>query len=154
VARVELPPLRDRAGDVALLARHFWTDLGGAPPAPPPEVLARFETYAWPGNVRELRNEIARQIALGDLADAGPFEPGSGAGEAPPAEASAAGAHWADAILALDIPLPRARQLVVDEFQRRYVARVLDRHGGNVSRAAASSGIARRYFQIIRARQR
>jgi two-component system response regulator HydG len=41
----------------------------------------------------------------------------------------------------------------VNEFERRYLERVLERHGGSVARAAAASGIARRYFQIIRARQ-
>jgi DNA-binding NtrC family response regulator len=41
---------------------------------------------------------------------------------------------------------------MVDEFERRYVERVLAKHGGNVTHAAASSGIARRYFNTIRAR--
>jgi two-component system, NtrC family, response regulator HydG len=41
---------------------------------------------------------------------------------------------------------------VVDAFEREYVARVLARHGGHIGRAAAASGIARRYFQLIRAR--
>jgi DNA-binding NtrC family response regulator len=47
-----------------------------------------------------------------------------------------------------------ARDRLVDEFERRYVERILAKHGGNVARAAAASGIARRYFQIIRARSR
>ncbi len=51
-------------------------------------------------------------------------------------------------------PLPRARERVVDEFERRYLEKVLAKHGGNVAKAAESAGIARRYFQIIRARQR
>ena len=44
------------------------------------------------------------------------------------------------------------RELLVGEFEARYVSRVLDAHGGNVARAAAASGVARRYFQILRAR--
>jgi hypothetical protein len=63
-----------------------------------------------------------------------------------------AGPDFLDSVLALDLPLPRARERVCDEFQRRYVERVLARHGGNVTRAAAASGIAHRYFQILRAR--
>jgi DNA-binding NtrC family response regulator len=43
---------------------------------------------------------------------------------------------------------------VLEEFERRYVERVLARHGGAVGKAAAASGIARRYFQKIRARRR
>ena len=64
-------------------------------------------------------------------------------------------AHAADIlseVLSQDLPLPRAREAVVREFERRYVERVLARHGGNVVRAAEASGIARRYFQILRAR--
>jgi hypothetical protein len=41
---------------------------------------------------------------------------------------------------------------MVREFEQRYVARVLAQHGGNVTRAAEASGIARRYFNIIRSR--
>jgi ActR/RegA family two-component response regulator len=43
---------------------------------------------------------------------------------------------------------------VVSEFERFFVERVLAKHDGNVSRAAAASGIARRYFQILRTRSR
>ena len=69
VARIELPPLRRRRGDVAALARHFWDAAGGDPArAHRRAALARWEDYAWPGNVRELRNAVARRLALGDLA--------------------------------------------------------------------------------------
>jgi two-component system, NtrC family, response regulator HydG len=146
VARIELPPLRQRRGDVPLLARHFWRELGGEEGALPSQLLARLEDYAWPGNIRELQHALARYLALGelDLRDR-------------PAESSRLSRGDGDAIdraLALDLPLARARQLVVDEFERRYVQRVLDRYGGNVVRAASASGIARRYFQILRARHR
>ena len=56
-------------------------------------------------------------------------------------------------VLSRDLPLPRARAEVVEEFERRYVQRVLDLHGGNVSRAAAASGIALRYFQLLKAKR-
>lgn len=52
------------------------------------------------------------------------------------------------------LPFPEARNAVLEEFKRRYVSHVLSRHGGNVGAAAAASGIARRYFQLIRARSR
>jgi two-component system, NtrC family, response regulator HydG len=48
------------------------------------------------------------------------------------------------------LPLPIARLRVVKEFEQRYIARVLAEHDGNVARAAKASGIARRYFQILR----
>jgi DNA-binding NtrC family response regulator len=53
---------------------------------------------------------------------------------------------------ALELPLGEARQRVVEEFERRYVKRLLARHGGNVTRAAQSAGVARRYLQILKAR--
>src|SRR5262249_8385951 len=68
VARVELPPLRERHGDVALLTRHFVNELGG-PPELAGRITTRFADYPWPGNARELRNLVARYVALGTDAD-------------------------------------------------------------------------------------
>jgi two-component system response regulator HydG len=152
VARIELPPLRARQGDISVLAHRFWKELGGAG-ALPYDLLRRCEEYAWPGNVRELYNEIARRIALGDVntetdaSSSGAFAP------APPG-AQAQAPDFMERVLAEDLPLPRARQRVVDEFQRRYVERVVAKHGGSIVRAAEASGIAHRYFQILRARQK
>jgi Nif-specific regulatory protein len=74
VLTIELPPLRKRPGDVALLASHFLSRIAAerGRPAPPVEddVLAAFERYAWPGNVRELQNALQR---LSMLAGAGPI---------------------------------------------------------------------------------
>jgi two-component system response regulator HydG len=150
VTRIELPPLRKRRGDIAVLARHFWRSLGGDDRPMPAEVLRRFEAYDWPGNVRELHNAVARQLALGELAEHADEER-----EAQGAETSAPTAPSRDVLeelLAQDLPLPRAREQLVEEFERRYIERVLARYQGNVGRAAAASGIARRYFQLIRAR--
>lgn len=144
VSRVELPPLREREGDVELLARAFWKTMSAQRGPFPGGLLDRYEHYKWPGNVRELKNVVARRVALGAFADA----PGT-AGAIPP---SAGGGDVVDRILAMDLPLVEARARIVTELEARYVARVLDQHGGNVSRAAAASGIARRYFQVLRAR--
>ncbi|HEV3192199.1 MAG TPA: sigma 54-interacting transcriptional regulator, partial [Polyangiaceae bacterium] len=67
VARLELPPLRKRRDDIPLLARHFWSTLGGPPGGPPIALLDAWMDMSWPGNVRELRNAVARRIALGEL---------------------------------------------------------------------------------------
>jgi transcriptional regulator with GAF, ATPase, and Fis domain len=143
VARVDLPPLRERRGDIAVLARHFWRELGGAPSEQLPyPVLQRFERHHWPGNVRELRNAVARQLALGDIDAAATADP------------PASDHDPMAAILDRDLPFSRARQLVQAEFERRYLSRVLARHGGSVQLAAQASGIARRYFNLILARQR
>ncbi len=133
--RIELPPLRRRKGDVALLARHFWRTLGGED-AIPSDLVARLETYAWPGNVRELADVVARRFARGA---AEPLEDDSTA-------------DAMERILEKDLPFSRARDEALAEFEKRYVARVLARHGGHVGRAAAAAGIARRYFQVLRGR--
>jgi transcriptional regulator with GAF, ATPase, and Fis domain len=155
VARVELPPLRKRRGDVTLLAREFARHLGGGEAGLPSELLRRWEDYSWPGNVRELRNAVARQLALGELSALarGQAIPGQvGAGEVATGATTASGPF--DDVLALGLPLIQARQIVVDAFERAYIERVLAAHGGVVSQAAAASGIARRHFQRLRARGR
>jgi len=150
-ARIELPPLRRRAGDVELLARRFWSDAGGTGELSP-QVLARFADYPWPGNVRELHHAIARVHALGTSAalemSTAPRVPG-GRGATSPAEGD-----LVQEVLDADLPLTRARDLLVRGFERRYLERVLAAHGGSVARAADASGVARRYFQILHARYR
>jgi DNA-binding NtrC family response regulator len=154
VARIELPPLRKRREDIPLLARHFWREMGGPAEGPPPGLLDAWVDHPWPGNVRELRNAVARRIALGDL-DGMP-RPGGGDGDGGPA-ATTGDPGDADrldigAVLAMNLPYPKARRAVLGAFVRRYVARALAASGGNVAAAAAASGIARRYFQILRDR--
>ncbi len=149
VARIELPPLRQREGDVPLLARRFARDQGAGEDALPGDLLVQWRDYGWPGNVRELRNAVARRLALGDLAPAQSKKtPGT---ELPIAGGSALGSYL-DEILASGMPFARARHTLLDEFEQRYIARVLDAHGGNVTKAAAASGIARRHFHRLLAR--
>jgi pSer/pThr/pTyr-binding forkhead associated (FHA) protein len=57
-------------------------------------------------------------------------------------------------VLAEHLSFPAARQRVVAEFERRYVEDLLARHNGNVTHAARASGVAHRYFQLVRARSR
>jgi DNA-binding NtrC family response regulator len=157
VARVELPPLRERRGDIAFLVNQFWERLGGTLPVPY-DLIVKWERMPWLGNVRELHNAVARQLALGDLEEemARLRSPAPPAFPSLPARSSALPVDATDVIqrvLELNLPLGRSRELVVDDFERRYVARVLEREGGDVGKAAAASGIARRYFQLLRARR-
>ncbi len=131
--RIELPPLRARRGDVAILARRFWTELEGGTGSPSEADIAILEDAAKTGNVRELRAEVARRVARKNEPEAK--------------------RESIEEVLALDLPFSQARQRALREFQRRYIERVLARHNGNVSRAAEAAGIARRYFQIIKARK-
>jgi len=155
VARIELPPLRERDGDIERLARQFWADHGGDPDRIPAELLREWEDYNWPGNIRELRNAVARRLALGDLATSHtPRSPTASKAqpERTTAQGIATGGDPIAAVLALDLPLGETRQRIVDELERRYVKHVLDANGGNVTRAAASAGVARRYFHRLKAK--
>jgi len=71
---IHLPPLRERAGDIAALAEHFLvlyrTRARRAVPSISPEAMARLRAYPFPGNVRELENEIERAVALADPGEA------------------------------------------------------------------------------------
>jgi two-component system response regulator HydG len=156
-ARMELPPLRRRREDIPLLAGELWTELGGKGLLPD-EFLERFETYDWPGNVRELERAIERFLALGDKVSllvththrhvARPDLPA-------PAEASAGGGDGLlERVLGANLAYSEARQRLLEEFERAYLEKALADNKGNVAAAAASSGIARRHFQRIRARQR
>jgi transcriptional regulator with GAF, ATPase, and Fis domain len=141
VARLELPPLRCRTGDIGVVTEYLWQQLGGGNTPVPYELLRRFESYPWPGNVRELRNAIARRLALGDSEDDEPLR-----ADVPPLDSL-------DAIVARDLPFARAKEHVLHEFQTRYVRHALAKHGGNVARAADAAGIGRRYFHMLRSRQ-
>jgi transcriptional regulator with GAF, ATPase, and Fis domain len=143
VARIELPPLRDRDGDVPLLARQFVTEMGG-PPGLAPEIVARYADYAWPGNVRELRNLVARHVATGEDALLAPSS----------AIRSTGKEEWIDLRADASAPYPVARRRVLETFERRYVELILARHGGNVTQAARASGLALRYFRFVRARSK
>ncbi len=145
VTRVELPPLRKRLEDVELLAAHFWQAAGGAGDVPA-ATLARLRAYDWPGNVRELMNVVTRACAVGEAPAP------SGADRAAPG--ASAPRDFIDRVVAERLPLGRARERVVEEFERRYVEDAFVQNGRNVTRAAAAAGIARRYFRALRARQR
>ena len=140
VARVELPPLRARKGDVTVLARYFAQQYGADPSAIPYDQLLRWEDAPWPGNARELKNAVARYLALGDLSEAPP--PG-----APPVLPPTAAFEGL-----LHLPIAQAREQLTDEFERVYIERVLATYGGDIAKAAAASGIARRQFFRLKAR--
>jgi two-component system response regulator HydG len=161
VSRVELPPLRKRTHDIGELAKHFWRELRGEG-EPPPALLAQLARHPWPGNVRELKNRIARLVAFGaqdevivqaaPSSERAPETQRSAISQPPPPPESPTQTLF-ERVLEKDLPLARARELVVGEFEKAYVERVLAQHGGSVAKAAAASGLARRYFQLLRAKR-
>jgi Nif-specific regulatory protein len=63
---ITLPPLRDRKGDVPLLARHFISKNTGKDLTIEQQVFTKLESYSWPGNVRQLENVLQRALILSD----------------------------------------------------------------------------------------
>jgi two-component system response regulator HydG len=70
VVPLELPPLRDRPGDVAMLARHFvekkCARTNPAVKSISPQAVARLQMYRWPGNVRELENVVEQSLVMAE----------------------------------------------------------------------------------------
>jgi two-component system nitrogen regulation response regulator NtrX len=137
-----VPPLRERRGDIALLARHFLAQISAEYGRRPKEVdgsaLEALEVYAWPGNVRELRNIVERLVIMtpGERIERDHL-PASfgGVPAAPGATASAAAADPA-----ADFPsLADARE----DFEKRYIWRKYQQCGGNMSRTAEALQVER-----------
>jgi DNA-binding NtrC family response regulator/tetratricopeptide (TPR) repeat protein len=128
VVRIEVPPLRDRAGDVPLLASRFWSDAAarmGSRATLSPEAIAALARYEWPGNVRELQNVIAW------MAVHSPRRGRVGAAALP--------AHLAHAT----VPSSGTFETAREEFERRFVRAALARADGQRARAAEALGITR-----------
>jgi DNA-binding NtrC family response regulator len=143
VARIELPTLRKRRGDIPLLVGHFVRELGGDPGHLHARVVEAWEEQPWPGNVRELRNAVARYLAIGEVDS-------PAVGPSPMLDPSG---DWLGTIVHARLPLAEARDKVLRIFERRYVDAMLEAHQGNVGNAANAAGVARRYFQVLKARR-
>ncbi len=124
---LRIPPLRERGGDIALLAEHFVEHFARKynknVERLSREAVQKLNSYAWPGNVRELRHAIERAVVLCD----GPVLEADGLMLFPPA---------AKAELS-------GEELNLEALERRAIERALQRAEGNVSRAAALLGITR-----------
>ncbi len=144
VVEISLPPLRMRREDIPVLARHFYRQLKGSSETAdlPPDFVARLAARAWPGNVRELRNFIERSVSLGFVTQ--------GSGPNPPAPIPT-GATL-EQLVPLHLPLKDARQAWTESFEAVYVKSLLQKTGGNVTRAAEAAGVNRRFLQRMMAR--
>ncbi|HVR37750.1 MAG TPA: sigma-54 dependent transcriptional regulator, partial [Thermoanaerobaculia bacterium] len=131
VIPIDVPPLRTRGNDIALLAEYFLRRYAAETGQPKKRLSSaaqsKLKTYSWPGNVRELRNVIERMAILsaGELIE--PEELQLGTRAEVPAE------------IASNLPLKEAR----DEFEKQYILARLRELGGNVSRTAESLGVER-----------
>ena len=149
VVLIELPPLRERPEDIPPLVAAFARRLGGpdaeAALGDLAAAMPALRRHAWPGNVRELRNlverafysprrpvDLAAALAAGRLGARGADGPGSG-----PADPD------------YSLPFKEGKALLLDGYERRYLADLLRRNGGNVSASAREAGIERAYLQRL-----
>jgi DNA-binding NtrC family response regulator len=161
VFEIDLPPLREREGDVALLVDHFLEKHGsrlvGSQPFVSAEAHAVLSRYRWPGNVRELENVIQRAlvscdrrtIKLSDL-PARLSQPAAGAIAAGAATAVIAAPSSRDASFPppTQRPAPRASgpstsPMTLEASERLQIVRALEASNGNRSLAAQRLGIGR-----------
>ena len=142
-AHVYVPPLRDRAGDVTILADSFLA--ANQPPRKlsdvPEHVWDLFKAYRWPGNVRELKNAVNRVLVTPER----PLDTDS-----IPDLANAAAAAVSMLAATGDVePLRVARRNAADTFEKRYVEHVLGKSEGNVTRAAAIAEVSRQVIHKL-----
>ena len=144
VVQISLPPLREREGDIPLLAEHFirrFSDEQGCEPKVlAPSAMRILTTYHWPGNVRELENVAHRAMVI----------------------AEGSQITHRDLILSDDrfkaihprdgyhgLPYDQAKERAIETFQRDYITRALAESGGNITHAAEKSGITRAALRRI-----
>ncbi|MFA5812624.1 MAG: sigma-54 dependent transcriptional regulator, partial [bacterium] len=135
VIPIHIPPLRERASDVAMLVHHFLDKFceGKQQKEITQAALDHLLAYAWPGNVRELENLIERMVVLkkDDLIDVGDLPPKI-AGKALPVAAAQAESGQ------LDIPETGISfKKAVEDFEARLIIGALKKTGGNKNKAAS-----------------
>jgi DNA-binding NtrC family response regulator len=134
VLRISLPALRERPEDLPAIAEQLLASTGAAAERidslRTPELIARLQQFAWPGNVRELRNYLERCLVFEDAL--------------PLSEED--GEDWEVSSVLSALPYSEAKRRSVDDFERRYLQALLERHQGKVAQAAAAAEIDRVYF--------
>jgi two-component system, NtrC family, response regulator GlrR len=132
VVSVNVPPLRERPGDVPVIAQALARRRGAG--SLPDDLIAALVGHAWPGNVRELCNAVEAYLAVGAL---------------PRPRAGASGGGIEAALSSFVDPARTyadQKQEIVDLFTRAYLERLLDTTSGNQSEAARLSGLERSYL--------
>lgn len=129
---IDVPPLRERGGDIGTLARHFLrkhaAEMSMPEPSISPEALAALIVHPFPGNVRELSNVVRRALVLAEAGEA--ITP-----EHLPAEFLR---------LSIDASDEKLIEQAVHDFERRFIAEWLTQCGGNKTQAAERLGLTYR----------
>jgi DNA-binding NtrC family response regulator len=148
VIHIHIPPLRERMEDIPVLANHFIEKYSVIHAKQVREIsreaLDHLLLRDWPGNIRELENVLERGVIMAsgsilveeDLLSDDPLTPNAGI------------SHRANEDI-FTLPFKEAKDRLLEEFQTKYIARALARHGGNVSQAAKDSGVKRQYLHRL-----
>jgi DNA-binding NtrC family response regulator len=134
VVCLTVPPLRDRPDDVPLLVEHFLRECGHdgtVEEVVAPATLQSWMQHRWPGNVRELRNLVEATLAMG---------------EPPPLDASPSTMSGDPFAALVTLGYKQARAKLLHEFEERYLTDLLQRAGGNVSKAAREARMDRSHL--------
>ncbi|RMG61021.1 MAG: sigma-54-dependent Fis family transcriptional regulator, partial [Bacteroidetes bacterium] len=123
---ITLPPLRERQGDIPLLAQHFlqiYTDKYQREGFRlSPAVLDRMNQYGWPGNIRELEHALERAVIMEDTDGIIPDE--------------------SSAPFAPNMPTQET-DFNLEEVEKTAIRQAISKHGGNISKAAKELGLGR-----------
>jgi two-component system response regulator GlrR len=129
-----LPPLRQRKGDIPLLAAHFWemysARAGRASQPLSLQVMEALSRHTWPGNVRELQNVIQQLAVLSESETVKPEDLPI------PREQTTEGSNGSS--------FAKGKALAIEEFEKHYLTELLRIHRGNVTHAAQEAGKDRR----------
>lgn len=146
IVKIELPPLRQRKDDIPVLVRCFLKELTGSDDVTAWSDFDRsmelFRQHDWPGNARELRNVVE----MGVRGSEGAVDLGAclTMGRMGIQESETGGASATD-----EMPFKDAKNQLVEHFERDYLMKLLERNGGNISKAAREAEIERAYLQRL-----
>jgi DNA-binding NtrC family response regulator len=149
IVPISLPPLKERAEDIPLLAVHFLKkyaeEMGKAIKGFTPESMEKLMKYPWPGNVRELENVIERTVVMIDEEMVRVDQlilPGQ-------KERESTNEHVPTTSDELKEIKKQIREKAVEEIERAFVISALERHHWNVTKAAEEVGMLRPNFQAL-----
>ncbi len=135
VAKILVPPLRERPEDIEPLVAHFIQRLTGvAELGPLAPALDQLRAHPWSGNVRELRNVVEAALVMGELDLGGERTPAA----SQPTAAPGAVMTYRD-----------ARAAALAKFETEYLRSLIDRAGGNASEAARVARMDRPYLLTL-----
>jgi len=146
VVEIRLPALRERKEDLPLLVEHLLrrAEHNRGVMSLAPEVRSLFESYHWPGNVRELNNVIERALPFcdGDRITLSALPDALRSAKVLPA-APRPKSLSPDAPVS-SLPLKDAKESLIEAFEKQYLVDLIERHDGNVTRAAQTAGMDRK----------